>query len=263
MGGIMPVSRILAIGDIVGPQAVEYIRRRLWDFRRTNEINLTVANAENACTGNGLDTQTAKGLLASGVDIITSGNHIWHKRDIREYLDSADAIIRPANYRTTTPGSGYTKITVDGYVYLVINVLGVVYMDPLDNPFYTVERILNHERGHYDFAILDIHAEATSEKQALAYFFDGRIHVIFGTHTHVATADERVMPRGSGYITDLGMCGPVNSVLGIRPEIIIEKLTTNMPVRFDIAEGDIEACGAVFTLDLDKKCVVSVERVKI
>lgn len=259
----MSLSRILTIGDIVGPQAVEYIRRKLWDFRRANEINLTIANAENACTGNGLDAPTAKYLLSSGVDVITSGNHIWHKRDIREYLDSTDSVIRPANYRTTTPGSGYTKITVDGYVYMIINVLGVVYMDPLDNPFFTVERILNHEEGRYDFAVLDIHAEATSEKQALAYYFDGRINVMFGTHTHVTTADEHVMPHGSGYITDLGMCGPVDSVLGIRSEIIIEKLTTNMPVRFEIAEGAIEACGAVFTLDLENRRVVSVERVKL
>ncbi len=259
----MALSHILAIGDIVGPQAVEYIRRRLWDFRRSNDISLTIANGENACTGNGLDASTSKHLLSSGVDIITSGNHIWHKRDIREYLDSTDAVIRPANYRTTTPGSGYTKITVDGYVYLIINILGVIYMDPLDNPFSTVERILNHENGRYDFAVLDIHAEATSEKLALAYYFDGRINVMFGTHTHVATADERVLARGSGYITDLGMCGPSDSILGIRPEIIIEKLTTNMPVRFEIADGEIEACGAIFTIDTDNGRVVSVKRIRI
>ncbi len=259
----MSLSRILTIGDIVGPQAVEYIHRRLWEYRRTNDISLTIANGENACTGNGLDALTSKLLLSSGVDIITSGNHIWHKRDIREYLDSTDAVIRPANYRTTTPGSGYTKITIDGYVYLIINVLGVVYMDPLDNPFFTVERILNHENGRYDFAILDIHAEATSEKLALAYYFDGRINIMYGTHTHVTTADEKVLTHGSGYITDLGMCGPVDSILGIRSEIIIEKLTTNMPVRFEIADGPIEACGAIFTLDLENGRVVSVERVKI
>ena len=258
----MSLSRILTIGDIVGPQTVEHLVRRLWDFRRSNDINLTIANGENACIGNGLDAPTSKLLLSSGVDIITSGNHIWHKRDIREYLDSTDAVIRPANYRTTTPGSGYTKITVDGYVYLIINIMGVVYMDPLDNPFFIVDRILNHESGHYDFSVLDIHAEATSEKLAMAHYFDGRINIMFGTHTHVATADERILPRGSGYITDLGMCGPVNSVLGIRPEIIIEKLMTNMPVRFEIADGPIEACGAVFTLDIESKRITSVERVK-
>lgn len=259
----MSLSHILTIGDIVGPQAVDHIRRRLWDFRRSNNIDLAVANGENACTGNGLDVSSAKQLFSSGVDIITSGNHIWHKRDIREFLDSTNAVIRPANYRTTVPGSGYTKITINGYIYLVMNIMGVVYMDPLDNPFFTIERILNHEKGHFDFAILDIHAEATSEKTALAYYFDGRINIMFGTHTHVATADERILPRGSGFITDLGMCGPVESILGIRSDIIIEKLTTNLPVRFEIAEGAIEACGAIFTLDLETGRVVSVERIKI
>lgn len=259
----MSEIRILALGDIVGPASVEYVRRHLGRFCSENSINLTVANGENACVGNGLDAQTAKNLLSSGVDVITSGNHIWHKKDIRDYLDSTDRVLRPANYRPTSPGQGYTKLVVDGYTFLVINVMGVVYLEPLENPFFCVDRILEHENGRYDFAVMDIHAEATSEKYALARYFDGRINAIFGTHTHVATADNQVLRKGSGFVCDLGMCGPVDSVLGIRNECIIEKLTTNIPLKFELAEGDIEANGVVFTLDVDTKAALSVERIKL
>lgn len=259
----MSLFRVLTLGDIVGPAAVEYVRRKAPPFCTAESINAVVANGENACVGNGLDGPTARNLLGSGIDVLTSGNHIWHKKDIREYLDSTDRVIRPANYRATNPGVGYTKITCDGMRLLVMNVMGVVYMDPLDNPFYCIERIINHEKGNYDLSILDIHAEATSEKYALARYFDGRVNIIFGTHTHVQTADEQVLPKGSGFICDLGMCGPKNSILGVRSECIIEKLTTNMPVKFELAEGEIEARGAIFTVDTDSGAVVSVERILI
>jgi len=253
--------RLLALGDIVGPAAVEYIKRNISSFCTANKINAVVANAENACVGNGLDGPTARKLLSSGIDVLTSGNHIWHKKDIREILDSTDRLIRPANYRSTNPGVGYTLLKIDGIRLLVMNVMGVIYLDPLENPFSCTERILNHEKGNFDIAVLDIHAEATGEKYALARYFDGRIHMIFGTHTHVQTADEQIMPHGSGFICDLGMCGPTDSILGIKNECIIEKLTTNMPVKFELAEGPIEVRGAIFTFDTDKNRVISVERV--
>lgn len=260
----MSQIKILALGDVVGENAVEYIRRRLGRFSDDNAIDFTVINGENACMGqgNGIDVVSAKTLLQSGADVITSGNHIWHKKDMREYLDSTDLIIRPANYQPSMPGQGYTKVNCQGYTMLVINVLGVIYIDPLDSPFTAVEQILEREEGRYDFAVLDIHAEATSEKYALARYFDGRIHAMFGTHTHIPTADNQVLKKGSGFVCDLGMCGPVDSILGVKNECIIERLVNGVQQKFELAEGEIEANGVIFTLDTDSKKCLAVDRIK-
>ncbi len=254
--------RLLAIGDVVGPAAVKYISENLWGFRKANKIDMVVCNAENASLGNGLDPQSADSLIESGCDALTGGNHIFRKREIRHYLDSSRTLVRPANYPYGTPGCGYTNINIDGYRVLVINVLGTIYLEPLACPFSTVERILEREVGRYDFAVLDIHAEATSEKIALGRYFDGRINVIFGTHTHVATADTTILPNGSGYVTDLGMSGPPDGVLGVRADIIIEKLRTKLPIKFELAEGAPEVNGVIFTLDKLSGKAVSVERIK-
>lgn len=259
----MKLINIMAVGDIVGPNAVDYLKDRLWKFRNDNDITIVVVNAENACIGNGLDSSSANLLLSSGADVLTSGNHIWRKREIRSYLDETKEVLRPANYPPNSPGNGYIKYNADGKIFLIINVLGVIYMDPLDCPFVTVEKILELEKGNYDYAVLDIHAEATSEKIAIARYFDGRINVVFGTHTHVTTADEQVLPNGTGYITDLGMCGPINSVLGIKNDCIIEKLKDKLPVKFEIAGGDIEANATVFTIDTDIQRVVKIRRFKL
>ena len=253
--------RILALGDAVGPEAVKYLGAKLWDFRKQHGISMVVCNAENAAVGNGLDPQSAEKLLSSGCDILTGGNHIFRKKEIRAYLENSDFLIRPANYPFGAPGSGHAIISIDGFRVLVINVLGVIFLEPLACPFATVDRILERESGRYDLAVLDIHAEATSEKIALGRYFDGRISCIFGTHTHVATADAQVLPRGSGYITDLGMTGPADGVLGIRSDIIIEKMRTKLPMKFELAGGKVEASGAIFTLDDDFSCA-SVEYVK-
>jgi len=261
----LPVNqmKILAVGDIVGPEAVFVLSDRLRNYKSENNIRFAVVNGENASVGNGIDTQSAKQILEAGADVITTGNHVWKKRDIRTFLEDSDQIIRPVNYPSSVPGNGYTKINIDGYIFLVINVLGTVYLDPLENPFESVAKVLKYEEGKYDFAVLDIHAEATSEKIALANYFDGKINIIFGTHTHVTTADERILPRGTGYITDLGMSGPVDSVLGVKTECIIEKFTTMLPVKFEIAEGNIEINGTLFTLDTSNGRVVEIKRVKI
>ena len=258
----MSEFRILALGDVVGPEAVKYLGEKLWNFRRANNINMVICNAENACVGNGLDPQSADKLLSSGCDVLTGGNHIFRKKEIRRYLDDTRSLIRPANYPFGTPGNGYTIAKIDNLRILCINLLGTIYLEPLACPFATVERILEREAGRYDLAALDIHAEATSEKLALGIHFDGRIHAIFGTHTHVATADTKIMPHGSGYVTDLGMSGPPDGVLGIRADIIIEKLRTKLPVKFEFATGATEVNGVIFTLDTDTKRATSVERVK-
>ena len=253
--------KILAIGDVVGPEAVRYIGEKLWAFRRENGINMVVCNAENSAPGNGLDIQSADALLSSGCDVLTGGNHIFRRREIRNYLEDSTNVIRPANYPVGTCGNGYTVADIDGYRVLVMNVLGTIYLEPLACPFGTVERILEREAGNYDFAVLDIHAEATSEKIAMARYFDGRINVIFGTHTHVPTADTMILPHGSGYVTDLGMSGSPDGVLGVRADIIIEKLRTKMPVKFELAEGTTEVQAVMFALDTMSGRVTDVQRV--
>lgn len=241
--------KILAIGDVVGPAAIEYMSSRLRNFVSAQRVALTLVNGENASVGNGLGRADAEAILDAGADVITGGNHIWQKKDLRDFLDTSERIIRPANYPSQNPGNGYTIADADGYRVLVMNVMGVIYGEPLADPFETVERILKREEGNYDIATLDIHAETTSEKYALARYFDGRVNVIYGTHTHIPTADEQVLPKGSGYITDLGMTGPHDSILGVKSECIIHKLTTKLPTRFEIAENDLRVNGAMFELD--------------
>lgn len=255
--------KILAIGDVVGPTASEALCKRLFSLRSELGASLVVVNGENACAGNGLDAATARMFLGAGADVITSGNHIWHKREIKQFLEDCPTLIRPVNYPSLCPGHGSVIVERGGKRVLVINALGTVYMDALDSPFDAVDRVLQREDGKYDYAVLDIHAEATSEKLAIGNYFDGRINVIFGTHTHVQTSDERILPGGSGYITDLGMTGPVNSILGIRTDIIIEKFRSRMPVRFEIAEGQNELQGALFTLGPSTGRTIEVKRIKV
>lgn len=247
--------RILTIGDVVGPAALEKLSTALFPLKNEYKADFIIVNGENSAPGNGIDVPSAKTLLYAGADVITTGNHVWQKKEIRDFLCDSEQIIRPANYPPACPGAGYTIHDCMGWRILVINVMGTVYMEALESPFSAVDRILDRERGRYDLAVLDVHAEATSEKIALGHYFDGRIAVIFGTHTHVPTADLRILPGGSGYITDLGMTGPEESVLGVKTEIIIEKMTTKMPVRFEIADGPLILGGACFTYDTEKKHV--------
>ena len=250
--------RILAVGDVVGPAAVDCLTRSLWNLKNELRADFVVTNGENAAVGNGLDLAGAKALLFAGTDVITSGNHIWQKNELRSFLDDSPQIVRPANYPSLCPGTGYTVREVSGYRVLVMNIQGTVFMEPLDNPFHTVERILDREKGRYDISVLDVHAEATSEKLALAKYFDGRINVVFGTHTHVQTADAQVLPGGTGYITDLGMTGPRDSILGVKNEIIIERMRSKLPARFTLSDSPITLCGACFTLDPSTgKCVAA------
>ena len=254
--------RILAIGDIVGLKTVDYLREKLWAYRKENRIDFVVANGENTNDIFGLGVDEAKALLESGVDVITTGNHVWGRRDIYDFLDSSESVIRPANYPSGSPGSGYTIANADGFKILCINVLGTVFMDSLTSPFEAVEAVLSREEGRYDIALLDVHAEATSEKVALGYHFDGKIQAIFGTHTHVQTADERILAGGSGYITDLGMSGPTDGILGVDKECVLYRFTTKMPKRYTVAEGNIECQGAIFDIDPFAKKTLSVNRVK-
>lgn len=255
--------KILAIGDIVGGIAIDYLTKTLSKFVKENGINFVIANGENASEIKGLSKNDADALYNLGVDFITLGNHAFGKKDIYSFLDNNDyQIIRPCNFPNKAPGSGYSIVNVDGYKILIINALGTMYMTPLNSPFESIDRILDRENGNYDFAILDFHAEATSEKLAIAHYFDGRIAIIFGTHTHVQTADEQILPNGSAYITDIGMSGPVNSILGTKIETIVDKFTLQTPQFFTVADGEVKVNGVIFDIDPSSAKINSIKRIK-
>lgn len=255
--------KILAIGDIVGGIAIDYLEKNLSRFVNENKVDFVIANAENASEIKGLSRRDAEALYNIGVDFITLGNHAFGKRDIYSFLDDNEhRIIRPANFPASAPGSGYTIINIDGYKVLIMNVLGTMFMNPINSPFEAIDVALERESGNFDFAILDIHAEATSEKLAIARYFDGRIAIIFGTHTHVQTADECILPMGSAYITDLGMAGPENSILGTKVEAIIDRFIMQTPQYFTVADGGVKVHGAIFDIDPSNSKIKSVKRVK-
>lgn len=255
--------KILAIGDIVGSIAIDYLAKNLSRVIRENKVDFVIANGENATEIKGLSKNDAEAIYNVGVDFITLGNHAFGKKDLYSYLDDNDyKIIRPCNFPIKSPGSGYSIIKVDGYKLLIINALGTMYMTPLNSPFEAIEKILERETGNYNFAILDIHAEATSEKLAIAHYFDGKIAIIFGTHTHVQTADEQILPKGSAYITDIGMTGPINSILGTKIETIVDKFTRQTPQFFTVAEGEVKAHGVIFEINPDTHKITTINRIK-
>ncbi len=255
--------RILCIGDVVGRRAIDHLSSHLWRMRDALGADLVVANGENASEIHGICTADANALLSTGVDLLTLGNHAFSARDIGQFLDDHPTdIIRPANYPATSPGMGYTVRKAGGARVLCINLMGQAFMDPLDSPFAAVDRILERERGAYDFALCDFHAEATSEKLAMAHHLDGRASVLFGTHTHVPTADDRIFPCGMGYVTDLGMTGPQNGILGTDAAAVLRKIRDHMPSRFVVADGEIVAQCVIFTIsDTPPHRCIKTERV--
>lgn len=254
--------RFLAVGDVVGRNGLEYIKSDLRRIKKELCADVVIANGENSAPGNGITCESAQILYESGADVITTGNHVFRRAEVYNFLDDCNYVLRPANYPPQNPGFGSRIYDLCGYRVLVMNLLGNAFMEPLSNPFDVAEKILEREKGEYDISIADIHAEATSEKLAFAHNFDGRIDIVFGTHTHVQTNDACVLPHGTGYITDLGMTGPADSVLGVKKEIIINKFKTKMPCRFEEADGKTVFCGALFEYSLQEKRVVSAQTVK-
>ncbi|WBY63492.1 TIGR00282 family metallophosphoesterase [Thermocaproicibacter melissae] len=252
---------ILAIGDVVGSIGCNFLRSHLPALKKMKAIDLVIVNGENSANGNGLTPASAQFLFDSGVDIITTGNHCFRRRESYDLYDSCETLLRPANFPPSVPGHGFCVVDMGRIQVGVINLMGVVYLESMDSPFDCVDRIL--AQGMPKITVVDFHAEATGEKRALGYYLDGRVSAVFGTHTHVQTADECILPKGTGYITDLGMTGPIHSVLGVKPEIIIQKMRTKMPARFDIAEGDCRIDGAIFTIDEATGRTVGVERLTI
>jgi metallophosphoesterase (TIGR00282 family) len=241
--------RVLAIGDIVGNPGKEMVKSLLGNIRRRLEVDLCIANGENAAAGKGITYSIARELFESGVDVITMGNHTWNKTDIFKLFANGANIIRPLNYPPKTPGSGYIILTINEKKVAVANLLGRIYLDSLDCPFRAIEKELRHISEITNIIIVDFHAEATSEKKAMGWFLDGKVSTVFGTHTHIQTADEMILPQGTAYITDIGMTGPHESVLGIKKEIIINRFIKFMPEKFIVADGPAQLNGVIIDIN--------------
>lgn len=242
--------KILTIGDIVSQQGCDYLRQELPKLKRELGADIVIANGENSAVGNGVLPQSAKFILDSGVDVITLGNHSLRRREIYDYLDGNNPIIRPANYHKSAPGKGHIIIDRGSFQIGVINIQGHIFIEPVDNPFNMIDELINEIKSQgVNIIIVDYHAETTSEKRAMGFYLDGKVSALFGTHTHVQTNDNQILPNGTGYITDLGMTGPYYSVLGVNPECVIEKLKTAMPVRFVNDDGPCVLEGCLFEID--------------
>lgn len=254
--------KVLAVGDITGESGVAFLRRHLGRLKREKAIDFTVVNAENAA-GNGLLPAQAEDIFAAGADVITLGNHTFGKMQIAHFLEENPYILRPANYTGRAPGKGWGVYDCGRVQVGVLNLIGRCGLDfNAENPFTTADRVLKNA-DKPTFVLVDLHAQATSEKLAMSYYLDGRVSALWGTHTHVPTADEHVCPKGTGYITDLGMTGPRESVLGIRPEQSVEFFLGGLPGRYRTAEGACKLQGAIFTLDSGTGLCVGVERIEV
>ena len=254
--------RILAVGDVVGRSGRKAFADYTPKLKAEKNIDIVVVNGENAAHGKGITYSTFMELLSGGADIITSGNHIWDNKDVMKIIDQEPFLIRPANYPEGAPGKGYCIYPYRAKNIGVINLSGRTFMQAIDCPFVKSMEIIKEIKNHCDVILLDFHAEATSEKLAVGFYLDGKVTAIWGTHTHVQTADERILPNGSAYITDIGMVGAYNSVLGICPEIVIEKFLTAMPTKFEVEEGPCIYCGIIFDLDDNTNKVVNIERIQ-
>ncbi len=254
---------ILCIGDVVGSIGCEFLRSKLPALKKLKAIDLVIANGENSADGNGVTPVSLQHLLDSGVDVVTTGNHSFRRKESFELYDSCQVLLRPANFPAkTTPGRGMCLVDLGRTQVAVINLMGTVYLESLRCPFETLDELLKTP-GLPRLCVVDFHAEATGEKRAMGFFADGRITALFGTHTHVQTADECVLPRGAGYITDVGMTGVVDSVLGVKSEAIIHKLTTKLPTRFELAKGPCRMDCILFTADEKTGLCTGVERLSV
>ncbi len=237
--------RILFIGDIVGQPGRQMVTRHLKSLVAEHGADMVVANAENAAGGFGITPSVGEELLSVGIDLLTSGNHVWDKKEAEGYLAKEGRVLRPANYPEEAPGVGVHVLRKNGQMLGVLNLQGRAFLPSIDCPFKAADRELAQLCQVTDTILVDIHAEATAEKQAVAWYLDGRVSAVIGTHTHVQTADEQILPGRTAYITDVGMTGPRNSVIGIKPEEAIQKFITQMPRKFTLAHGPAQLCAVV------------------
>ena len=255
--------KLLAIGDVIGAPGRDVLRALLPALRRELELDVVIANAENSAGGIGTTPETANALFACGIDVLTGGNHTWKHREYEGVLERDQRLLRPNNY-PKAPGRGSAIFTtVSGIKYAVLNLIGRTFMEPVDNPFVAVEPLVAEAQKITPIIFVDFHAEATGEKQAFGFHLDGRVSAVWGTHTHCPTADERILPGGTAFVTDLGMTGPYESVIGFSPEQAIRRYLTSRPARFEVsARGSIELRGIVVTIDDATGLAVSIDRLK-
>ncbi len=238
--------RILFIGDVFGRPGRDALVAWLPGFREERDVDFVVANGENAANGAGITSKIALRLLAGGVDVLTTGNHVWRQKEVYGFLASDERIVRPANYPSGAPGRGLTaRPARDGSRIAVLNLAGELYMNTGLSPFRLVDRLGEEAAGMAETIVVDIHAEATSEKVAMGHYLDGRVTAVLGTHTHVQTSDARVLPGGTAYLTDVGMTGPLESVIGVRTEIIVQRFLTELPQQFEVADGPVRIDAAL------------------
>ncbi|MDD5246182.1 MAG: TIGR00282 family metallophosphoesterase [Candidatus Omnitrophica bacterium] len=255
--------KILFIGDIVGSPGRLAVKELLPGLKKEHGLDFVIANAENASGGSGITLRVAEELFASGVSVLTSGDHIWKKREIFEIINQEERILRPVNFPAGAPGRGEAVYCIDGARKIgVINVQGRVFMEALECPFKAVQKAIEDLSRETKAIIIDIHAEATSEKVAMGWYVDGLASAVLGTHTHIQTADEKILPGGCAYITDVGMSGPYDSVIGRRKEDVLERFLTNIPVRFEVADSDIQLHGVVLDIDDTSGKATSILRVQ-
>lgn len=242
--------KILFIGDIVGRPGRDAVCERVPQIIKEFSIDCCIANAENSAGGSGITVKAADDLLASGVDLLTSGDHVWRNKDIFQLFDRTDRVIRPANFLTTVPGRGSAVIQLRSGIRVgVINLLGRVFMNPIENPFQAVMREIESIKKQTPVILVDVHAEATSEKIAMGWYLDGQVSAVVGTHTHVPTADSKILPEGTAYITDVGMVGAQYSVLGRNVQAVLKHFTTGLPARFDVADGNVIVQSVIIDID--------------
>lgn len=262
--------RILFIGDIFGRPGRTIVHNRLPELLRERGVDLLIANAENAAGGFGLTPQIAEEFLNEGVDVLTTGNHVWDKRELLDYFNEtkddayspARRILRPANYPDGTPGVGmFEGCTRRGVPYTVMNLQGRVFMTNIDDPFRVADKLISEAKTKVIF--VDLHAEATSEKVALGWYLDGRVTAVIGTHTHIPTADERILPNGTAYQTDVGMTGPYDSVIGVQKELILQRFLTGMPARFEAATSGVRLCAVQIDCDEETGRATAIERIML
>jgi metallophosphoesterase (TIGR00282 family) len=257
-----PVT-ILCVGDVFGEPGRRAIEMLLPKLRKQHEVDLAIVNVENAAAGAGVMPAMARAFLEQGVDVMTSGNHIWDKKEIIDYIVKENLLLRPANYPPGTPGYGTVVVKGGPYKVAVLNMMGRVFLPNLDCPFRKADEEIPRLRQETPIIVVDMHCEATSESQAMGWYLDGRVSAVVGTHRHVQTADERILPKGTAYITDLGMTGPSDSVIGVEPTIALQRFLSQMPNRFEPAKGPVALHGAVIRIDPETGRGLSIERVRV
>lgn len=254
---------IMMIGDICGQPGRRTAAHFITILKETYNLDLIIANGENSAGGVGITAKVFEELLKMDIDIITTGNHVWDKKEIFDFIDNENSLIRPANYPPGTPGKGYHILSIQNRKVGVINLSGRVFMPPMDCPFRAADHILSEIKDECDIIIVDFHAEATSEKLALGWYLDGKVSCVAGTHTHVQTADERILPQGTAYISDIGMVGTWNSILGVDKEPVLRKFLTGLPTRFNVATGsDAFFCAIIIQIDPDSNKINHIMRIQ-